>query len=157
MGSGKTSIGRRVAHGLHLPFVDTDRVIVRDHGPIPQIFAQHGEPGFRVLEREAVTRALEGGGVVSLGGGAVLDPSTRTALADHRVVYLTVSADAVAGRIRGGNRPLVAKDDPVAAWRGIFDERRALYEQVADVTFDTSAGPIAKVATAVLDWLREDR
>lgn len=156
MGAGKTSIGRRVARALHLPFVDTDRVIVRDNGPIPDIFAQLGEPRFRELEREAVAEALAGGSVVSLGGGAVLDPNTRTALAAHRVVYLTVSPETVASRIRDANRPLVAGDDPVGAWERIFAERRPLYEEVADVTFDTSSGPITRVATAVLDWLKAD-
>lgn len=155
MGAGKTSIGKRVARGLKLPFADTDRVIVQAHGPIPAIFAEHGEQHFRVLEREAVAEALAAGGVVSLGGGAVLDAGTRAALAPHRVVYLTVSPETVASRIRDANRPLVDGDDPVAAWERIFAERRSLYEQVADVTFDTS-GPIAHVAAAVLDWLKAD-
>lgn len=156
MGAGKTSIGRRVARGLHVPFLDTDRVVVRDHGPIPAIFAEHGEPHFRTLERDAVAEALATGGVVSLGGGAVLDPDTRAALAAHRVVYLTVSPETVASRIRDANRPLVAGDDPVAAWQRIYAERRPLYEEVADVTFDTSSGPITRVAAAVLDWLKAD-
>ncbi|WP_458041567.1 MULTISPECIES: shikimate kinase [Bacteria] len=156
MGAGKTSIGRRVARALQLPLVDTDRVIVVDHGPIPDIFAEHGEAHFRELERMAVADALATGGVVSLGGGAVLDPTTRSALATHRVIYLTVSPGTVASRIRDANRPLVAGDDPVGAWERIFAERRSLYEEVADVTFDTSCGPIANVATAVLDWLKAD-
>ncbi|CDK00831.1 Shikimate kinase [Microbacterium sp. C448] len=156
MGAGKTSIGRRVARALHLPFVDTDRVIVRDHGPIPEIFTIQGEPRFRALEREAVAESLGHGGVISLGGGAVLDADTRAALAPHRVVYLTVSPETVASRIRDANRPLVAGDDPVGAWERIYAERRPLYEEVADVTFDTSSGPITHVATAVLDWLKAD-
>lgn len=156
MGAGKTSIGKRVARGLKLPFVDTDRLIVQSHGPISTIFAEHGEQHFRALERTAVAEALDAGGVVSLGGGAVLDAGTRAALAPHRVVYLTVSPETVASRIRGAHRPLVAGDDPVGEWERIFAERRPLYEQVADATFDTSAGPIAHVATAVLDWLKAD-
>ena len=156
MGAGKTSIGRRVARALNVPFTDTDRVIVRDHGPIPEIFTSQGEPRFRALERAAVAESLERGGVVSLGGGAVLDAGTRAALAPHRVVYLTVAASTVGSRIRDANRPLVAGDDPVANWQRIFDERRALYEEVADVTFDTSSGPITLVASAVLDWLKAD-
>ncbi len=156
MGAGKTSIGKRVARALRLPFVDTDRAIVQVHGPIPTIFAERGEDHFRTLERAAVVDALATGGVVSLGGGAVLDADTRTALASHRVVYLTVSPETVASRIRDANRPLVAGGDPVGAWERIFAARRPLYEQVADVTFDTSSGPIAHVATAVVDWLKAD-
>lgn len=156
MGAGKTSIGKRVARALRLPFVDTDRAVVQANGPIPEIFAEHGEQRFRDLERAAVVEALGTGGVVSLGGGAVLDADTRASLAPHRVVYLTVSTATVASRIRDANRPLVAGDDPVGAWERIFATRRPLYEQVADVTFDTSSGPIAHVATAVLDWLKAD-
>jgi len=156
MGAGKTSIGKRVARGLRLPFIDTDRVIVNENGPIPNIFAEHGEQHFRALERAAVEEALATSAVVSLGGGAVLDSDTRTDLAAHRVVYLTVSPGTVASRIRDANRPLVAGDDPVGAWERIFAARRPLYEEVADVTFDTSCGPIANVATAVLDWLKAD-
>jgi shikimate kinase len=156
MGAGKTSVGKRVARGLRIPFIDTDRVIVQANGPIPAIFAEHGEGHFRAIERAAVADALGSGAVVSLGGGAVLDPDTRADLAAHRVVYLTVSPGTVASRIRDANRPLVAGDDPVGAWERIFAERRPLYEEVADVTFDTSCGPIAHVATAVLDWLKAD-
>lgn len=157
MGSGKTSIGRRVAKALSRTFSDTDRIVVREHGPIPEIFSTRGEPQFRRWEREAVQEALAGGGVVSLGGGSVLDSATRTDLAPHTVVFLTVAPNVVAGRIRDGNRPLVDGDDPLARWQQIFDERRPLYEEVADRTFDTSSGPISGVADAIVDWLRSER
>ncbi len=80
MGAGKTRIGKRVARALEVPFTDTDKVIVAAHGPIADIFDQHGEPHFRALERDVVHEALTGGGVVSLGGGAVLDPGTQQTL-----------------------------------------------------------------------------
>ncbi|MFT4230981.1 MAG: shikimate kinase, partial [Microbacterium sp.] len=73
MGAGKTSVGRRVAKRLGLPFTDTDKTVAAEHGPISAIFERHGEEHFRRLERDAVRRALAGGGVVALGGGAVLD------------------------------------------------------------------------------------
>ena len=102
MGAGKTSIGRRVARRLHVPFVDTDKRIVTEHGPIPEIFAAHGEARFRELERYAVADALGADGVISLGGGAVTQAETRALLRAHPVAFLTVDADAVARRIRGG-------------------------------------------------------
>ncbi|MFX5684625.1 shikimate kinase, partial [Acinetobacter baumannii] len=77
MGAGKTSVGRRVARALGEPFSDTDKIVVRDHGPIPDLFRAHGEAHCRSRERDAVAEALERGGVVALGGGAVLDPVTR--------------------------------------------------------------------------------
>jgi shikimate kinase len=152
MGAGKTKVGRRVARLLGVDFVDTDKTIVAEHGPITQIFEQHGEPAFRALERAAVVDALAGDGVVSLGGGAVLDPATRDDLAGRRVVLLTVSARAVEGRLGQGKRPLIR--DGVSDWQRIFDERRALYEEVADLVIDTSHRPYDAIAEEVAAWAR---
>jgi shikimate kinase len=152
MGAGKTKVGRRVARLLGVDFVDTDKTIVAEHGPITQIFEQHGEPAFRALERAAVVDALAGDGVVSLGGGAVLDPATRDDLAGRRVVLLTVSARAVEGRLGQGKRPLIR--DGVSDWQRIFDERRALYEEVADLVIDTSHRPFDSIAEEVAAWAR---
>ena len=69
MGAGKTRVGKRVARLLDVGFTDTDKVIVAEHGPIADLFAEHGEPYFRRLERAAVVAALETDHVVSLGGG----------------------------------------------------------------------------------------
>jgi shikimate kinase len=155
MGAGKTSVGRRVARALEVPFADTDALITRAHGPIETIFATAGEVAFRAWEREAVEQALAGGGVVALGGGAVLDPATRSDLASHRVVLLTVGGRTVESRIRDTNRPLLADGDAVARWREIYAARRPLYEQLADVTFDTSRGPLQDIVTAVAAWARD--
>lgn len=157
MAAGKTSVGRRVARRLRVPFIDTDKRIVAEHGPIPAIFAEHGEAHFRVLERAAVAAALDDGGVISLGGGAVTDAGTRALLQQHPVVFLTVSADSVADRIRGGNRPLLAGEDPLENWKRIFDERRAWYDEVAGKTFDTSRRPMQKIADEIVAWRREQR
>jgi shikimate kinase len=152
MGAGKSSIGRRVARVLGVPFADTDSLIVRQHGPIPELFRTHGEPHFRALERAAVERALASGGVISLGGGSVLDPRTRADLRDHRVAFLVVDPQIVAGRIAGGTRPLLAGGDPVAEWDRIFTARRPLYEEVADAVFDTSRGPLSDVVDSIATW-----
>lgn len=157
MGAGKTSVGRRVARRLGVAFIDTDKRIVQEHGPIPAIFAQHGEAHFRELERAAVSAALEEGGVVSLGGGAVTDAETRGLLRGHPVVYLTVTAEAVADRIAGTGRPLLAGADPVARWTEIFAQRRDLYDEVASVTFDTSRRPMQRIAEEIVAWRREQR
>jgi shikimate kinase len=154
MGAGKTSIGRRVARALGVPFIDTDAVIVREHGPIPDLFRTQGEAGFRAIERDAVARALGEPGVVSLGGGAVLDARTRQDLAAHPVVLLSVAPHVIAHRISGGSRPLLAGGNPVQEWQRIFEERKPLYDAVADVEFDTSRGPLSEVVTAIVAWAR---
>lgn len=153
MGAGKTSIGKRVAKQLGLRFADSDAAVVRAHGPIDRIFAEYGEPHFRELERAAVAEALRAGGVVALGGGAVLHPQTQHDLTDHRVVLLTVSPHNVAARIRGGKRPLLADGDAIARWHEIYAARRPVYERLADVVFDTSTGPLQDVADALAAWV----
>lgn len=153
MGAGKSSIGRRVAKALGVPFTDSDTVIVRAHGPIAQIFDEHGEPYFRELERAAVHEALARPGVLALGGGAVLHPETRAELAGHRVALLTVDARTVASRLRDDSRPLL-RGSGTEEWQRIFDERRAVYDAVATDTFDTSRGPLKGVVDAILAWIR---
>lgn len=151
MGAGKTRIGRRVARALEVPFADTDKMVVAEHGPIAAIFDEHGEPHFRALERAAVQRALGGEGIVSLGGGAVLDPDTRADLARLPVVYLSVSADAVAPRLGDGKRPLVRGG--IDDWQRIYDTRRSIYEELATLELDTSRLPHERLARDVVEWL----
>jgi shikimate kinase len=156
MGAGKTSIGKKAARVLGRSFFDTDAAVVRDHGPIERIFAEHGEARVRELERAAVVEGLATGGIVSLGGGAVTHPATRADLAAHRVVLLTVAPRVVAGRVRDSNRPLLQGDDAVDRWVAIYEERRPIYEDLADVTFDTSTGPLQHVVDALVTWVRDD-
>lgn len=154
MGAGKTSIGRRVAKALGRPFFDTDIAVVREHGPIEQLFTALGEAHFRALEREAVRTGLDSHGIVSLGGGAVLHPDTRHDLAAHRVVLLTVEPAVVAGRIRETTRPLLQDEDPLVRWAQIYEERRPIYEGLADLTIDTSSGPLQLVVDTIVEWTR---
>jgi shikimate kinase len=154
MGAGKTSVGRRVAKTLHRPFFDTDIAVKVAHGPIEQIFAEHGEAHFRALERAAVLEGLAKGGILSLGGGAVLDADTRADLSTRRVILLTVEPSVVIGRVRDSARPLLAGDENGARWSEIYQARRPVYEQLADTTFDTSHGPLQDVVDAIVDWVR---
>ena len=156
MGAGKTSIGRKAARALGIPFFDTDAAIVRDHGPIDRIFAERGEAYFRELERAAVIEGLATDGIVSLGGGAVTHAETRADLASHRVVLLTVAPRVVAARVRDSNRPLLQGADALERWTAIYEARRPLYEELADVTFDTSSGPLQDVVAALVAWVRAE-
>ena len=147
--AGKSRVGKRLARILDLPVIDTDKVIAAAHGPIPDIFAAHGEPHFRALERAAVDDALRLRAVVSLGGGAVLDPDTQAQLAGLPVVLLTATPEAVAGRLEKGTRPLSASID---AWVALVEKRRPLYERLAAATWDTSSRPIDRIAAEIADW-----
>jgi shikimate kinase len=154
MASGKSKIGRRVARTLRVPFIDTDKDIVAGHGPITEIFAEHGEEHFRLLERAAVAAALQRGRViVSLGGGAVLDPATRADLRGTTVISLSTTAEAVRNRTRNAKRPLLAAGPD--AWQRIYDERRPLYDALASITFDTSTRPVDAIAADIVKWVQK--
>ncbi|MHC6220923.1 shikimate kinase [Arthrobacter sp. MMS24-S77] len=159
MAVGKSVIGHQLAQQLGVPFVDTDVVIVEHHGTIADIFAGRGEHAFREIEARTVARAVEAastdGGVVSLGGGAVLDSGTQQLLGDCTVVYLECDAETVAERIaRNTGRPLLA-GDAMARWEALFAARRPVYERLADVTVDVRSGTVAEIALHVEERLRE--
>jgi len=136
-----------------MPFVDTDKRIVAQYGAITEIFAAHGEPYFRALEREAVVQALDEDAVVSLGGGAILDPATQSDLVGRRVALITVSPEAVAPRISGTKRPLLVGG--IEAWKAMMETRREIYEWLGTRVWDTSARPIDSIAAEIAEWARE--
>jgi shikimate kinase len=154
MGSGKTKLGKRIALLLGKPFVDTDRMIVAEHGTIADVFAKFGEEHFRALERVAVEDALAQDAVVALGGGAILNEQTQADLADRRVALIMVSAAAVAPRITGTKRPLLTGG--VESWTRILESRREIYEQLASRVWDTSARPLTAIAAEIADWAASD-
>jgi shikimate kinase len=150
--AGKTRLGKRLARRLGLPFVDTDAVVVAGHGAIADIFAEHGEPYFRALERAAVAEAVARPGIVSLGGGAVLDPDTQADLAATRVVLLTVRPEAIASRITNRKRPLVTD---LESWTRLVEARTPLYQSLADYTADTSTRPIETIVEEIARWVED--
>ncbi|WP_111720039.1 shikimate kinase [Homoserinimonas sp. OAct 916] len=153
MASGKTTLGRVVARLMDLPFIDSDHEIEREHGPIPELFETFGETHFRRLERAAVGRVLRLHGVVSLGGGAILDADTRADLAELPVVFLTVQPDVAAHRMQNTTRPLARGG--IDAWTALFHDRLALYREVADVTFDTSIRDTRSIGHDLARWATE--
>lgn len=153
MAAGKSSLGRKLASRIGRTFADTDKLVALEHGPIPQLFAEHGEPAFRRWEADAVRQALVPGAVVALGGGAVLDERSRALLAHATVVLVTVDEQTVERRLAGGGRPLVA--DGIEAWRRIAAEREPLYRELADTVIDTSRTPMAQLVDRLEAWLAE--
>jgi shikimate kinase len=137
-GSGKSTIGRRLAKALGVPLLDTDAKIVETTGrTIAEIFVD-GEPEFRRIEAEVVRAALaEHDGVLSLGGGAVTSPEVREALAGHVVVYLEISAAEGIRRTAGSGRPLLAGDAD-AKFRALMAQRVPLFRKVATIRVNTN-------------------
>jgi len=158
MGSGKSTVGRKVAGRLDVPFKDLDDMIVDKAGmPIPRIFEERGEPGFRELEREILIRESQYfKGVMALGGGSLQNQH----IIDHLKIYgwlvfLDVPQSVISQRISGdSNRPMLAADDPSenpdedavrTRIQRLMDERRAYYQQ-SEITItagDRTADDIA--------------
>jgi shikimate kinase len=155
-GAGKSSVGRRVAERLGVPFADSDALIESAAGmSVSDIFITLGEDEFRRLEADAVARALEEhSGVLSLGGGAVLREQTRQRLAGVRVVWLRVSVSDAASRV-GLNtaRPLLL-GNVRATLSSLLDKRNPIYESVATDVVDTSGRSLREVTEEVLKVVR---
>ncbi len=156
-GAGKSSVGRRLAARLHVPFVDTDALVEEASGmTVADIFVTLGEDEFRRLEGEAVARALaEHDGVLSLGGGAVLSADTRDRLAGRRVVWLRVSLSDATTRVgMNASRPLL-----LGNVRGtlltLLEQRTPIYEQVSTDVVDTSGRSLREVTDDVLRVVRD--
>jgi shikimate kinase len=140
-GSGKSTIGRRLAKAMGLTLLDTDTKIVETTGrTIADIFTNDGEKEFRRIEEEVVRAALaEHDGIVSLGGGAITSPSVQQALAGHTVIFLEISAAEGIRRTTGGTvRPLLAGPDPAGKYRALMSERVPLYRRVATMRVNTN-------------------
>ncbi|AEV87366.1 shikimate kinase [Actinoplanes sp. SE50] len=155
-GAGKTTIGEAVAATLGLSFTDTDTIIEQRAGkPIPDIFVEDGEPTFRTLERTVVAESLSSfDGILSLGGGAILDETTRALLKDHTVVFLSVElADAIKRVGLGAGRPLLAMN-PRATMKFLLEQRRPLYTEVATHTVLTDGRGPEEIAPEVAALLR---
>ncbi|HSE08198.1 MAG TPA: shikimate kinase [Nocardioidaceae bacterium] len=153
MGAGKTTVGELLAEAWGVPLRDTDRDVESVEGTtISQIFVDKGEKYFRELEREAVREALASHrGVLALGGGAVLDPETRTALKAHRVVFLHVGlSDAVKRVGLGTARPLLL-GNVRARVKALLDERQPVYLDVATITVETDGRSAEEVAVELRD------
>ena len=153
MGVGKTTVGKKLAKRLELPFVDTDAVITKNHGDISAIFADHGEPAFREIESDVLVSLLNEPAVISTGGGAVLHEKSREALSLATVVYLSTDGKHIASRLKGGNRPLIKNG--ISDWRQIYNSRKPLYEQIADLTVDTSNSSLLQTIDAILEGLNK--
>ncbi len=158
MGVGKSTVGRRLAQRLGLPFVDGDEAIeAAAQMTISEIFAQLGEAEFRAGEARVMRRLLEGPPIVlATGGGAVLNPETRELMKAHATsVWLRADLKVVASRVqRRDTRPLLRGKDPLKTLKAMADVRYPLYE-TADLTVDVGSGAHAQAVDAIAAALND--
>ena len=160
MGAGKSSIGRRLAQTLGIPFVDADSEIEAAAGmAIPEIFASHGEPYFRTGEARVIARLLESGPqVLATGGGAFMREETREAVRAKGIsIWLKADYEVLARRIkRRTDRPLLKTDNPAATLKALIAERYPVYAQ-ADIAVVSRDVPHETIVTEIMsrlsDWL----
>lgn len=154
MGVGKTTIGRRLAKRLRMPFFDSDAEIEQASGrTVKGYFRDHGEALFREGERKVIDRLLSDTPIVlATGGGAFIEEPTRAVLKDKAlVIWLKADFDVVFDRVRRKNtRPLLDVPDPGAKLRNLIEERYPIYAQ-AHITVDSNVGPHKRTVDRVLD------
>ncbi len=160
MGVGKSSVGRKLATLLHLPFVDADEEIERAaQMAIPEMFERFGEAHFRDGERRVIARLIDGERkVIATGGGAFVNPETRALILDRAIaVWLDSDVETLLERVgRKDNRPLLKQGDPREILTRLRDERRPAYAQ-APIHVVSTRGPhsrtIGKVLKGIEAWL----
>jgi shikimate kinase len=162
MGVGKSSVGRRLASALGMPFRDADSEVEAAAGRvIPEIFAELGEPAFRDGERRVITRLLEGPPhVLATGGGAFMSPDTRALIKERALsVWLKADLEILARRVgRKDSRPLLAGKDPMDVLRAQAEARYPTYAE-ADITVETGDAAhhvtVGQVIQALSEYLGE--
>jgi shikimate kinase len=156
MGAGKSTIGRRLAGRLRLPFLDADIEIEAAAGmSIPDIFETHGEPHFRDGEARVIARLLDGGpAVLATGGGAFMREETRHRIGDKAVsIWLKADADIIMKRVkRRADRPLLQTADPAGTVVRLIEQREPFYRN-ADITIWSRDVPHEKIVDECIDAL----
>jgi shikimate kinase len=158
MGAGKSTIGRRLAARLRLPFLDADIEIEVAHAgmTIPEIFATHGEPYFRDGEARVIARLLDGGpAVIATGGGAFMREETRNRVRDKAVsIWLKADLDVIMKRgKRRADRPLLQTEDPTGTVQRLLEAREPVYA-TADLTIGSRDVPHDRIVDECIDALR---
>jgi shikimate kinase len=157
MGAGKSTIGRRLAARLRLPFLDADAEIETAAGmSIPDIFETHGEPHFRDGEARVIARLLDAGpSVLATGGGAFMRDETRNRIRDKAIsIWLKADAETILKRVkRRADRPLLQTEDPAATVSRLLETREPVY-QTADLTIWSRDVPHDRIVDECIDALR---
>ena len=153
-GSGKSSVGKSLAQRMGVEFSDTDTIIENKYKKsISDIFVESGEPYFREIERTVVLDRLENGeGVLSLGGGSVLDQQAQSALrtSPTPIVFLDVSLASASPRVGfNRDRPLLV-GNPRAKWQELMNARRPIYEALATAVVPVDDRTVNEICADIL-------
>lgn len=154
-GAGKTTVGQHLAATLGMSFTDSDELIeAREGCSVSDIFIQDGEDAFREIERDVVARAIaESEGVLALGGGAILDPGTRTLLTDLPVAWLTIDAETAVRRVGlNAPRPMLLGNIR-SQLKALMKQRAPLYKEVSTIEVNASENPPDVVSAEIIDGL----
>ena len=155
MGTGKTTVARVLGDRLSRPVLDSDAVIeARTGRTVREIFAADGEPAFRALETEVLRDALasDSPSIIAAAGGVVLSPANRALLKESgaRVVWLCADPATLVDRVKGGGHRPLLDGDPAGTLQRMFEEREALYREVADAIVLVDSRTVGDVVEAVL-------
>jgi shikimate kinase len=157
MGAGKSSIGRRLAQRLGLPFIDADKEIEAAAGcTIEEIFERYGEAAFRDGERRVILRLLDQPAhVLATGGGAFMDPAVRARVHEVAIsIWLHAEIDLLLKRVsRRSNRPLLKDVDPRIVLARLMEQRHPVYAE-ADIRIDSADGPAENTVQKAIDELQ---
>lgn len=154
MGAGKTTLGKKLAKSLSVPFLDTDKEISKAHGQIAALFQSIGETAFRDIETNTLRDALSQRAVIATGGGIVIREANRELLRGQNVIFLDSSAKHVLAKINIEKRPLL-KDNP-NAWGEIYKQRLPLYKSVSQKTLFTGGKPVSVALKELIELINKD-
>ena len=158
MGSGKTTIGKKLAKKMAIPFVDTDDLIVEREGKsIPEIFEQQGEAYFRNCEKEILQSIINTPGkqIISCGGGMAINNVNRALLKEHcLVLWLYATPEATVKRINIESRPLLNVENPLEKAQMLFAQRKPFYAQASDVIFNTEKFDADTISDKIINEIK---
>ena len=153
MGVGKTTIGKKVAKRLEVEFRDTDKLIIAEHGPIPEIFEKHGEQKFRELETKELLDQADFEGVISTGGGIVLRSDNFEFLKGRPVIYLSTAGKQMKTRMLSSKKRPLLKNG-YKDWVEIYEQRKPLYESVNSKEISIDNRSLSSVADECVEFFR---
>jgi shikimate kinase len=160
MAAGKSTVGKRLARKLKVPFVDIDDVIVSEHGPISDIFYNQGEKTFRKYEHDAIAHSIESEpAVLALGGGAVMfEPSLKLLKKRTYRIFIKVPPEQVLGRLRRSQRvrPVLGPQPTLAKIKDLYEKRMPAYAH-ADLTIEAGEMSTPQIVDHIVEWMHKKK